>query len=142
MNGNIEYFYCIFAIILLVGRVDGFSSSSSFVCRGVHGYRRKVFHLHASESEESMNSDSPRMRDKVKKFAKSIIVKPMTVVAPRAIADILTDATTGAVEVAKETIDDVKAGGSIQSSRAFSRILEQEAEMQVDTVEALDAIVL
>jgi len=93
----------------------------------------------ASENNEGKR---PKIRDKVKKFAKTIIVKPITTVAPKAIAEILTDATTGAVEVAWETLDELKKGGSIRSSTAFSQILEKEAEMQGDTAEALDAIAL
>lgn len=91
----------------------------------------------------------PKMREKVKSFAKSIMVKRMTTVAPRAIAELLTDATKGAAEVAMETMEEFgeikKEGGSastMRTSEVFSRILEQEAEMQGDTAEALDTIAL
>ncbi len=86
--------------------------------------------------------NSPRFRTKVKKLAKNILIQPISTVAPQAIAEILTDATTGAIEVTKETLDEIRAGGTIRSSKAFSRILEEEAEMQGSTAEALDTIAL
>lgn len=100
-----------------------------------------------NDSQEHYNqvtssANRQRFRDRMKNLAKSIIVKPMSTVDPQAIAEILTDATTGAVEVARETIDEIKVGGSIRSSKAFSRILEEEAEMQGNTAEALDTIAL
>ena len=102
-----------------------------------------------SASENENLAKKTKIRDKVKSFAKSIIVKPMTTVAPRAIAELLTDATKGAAEVAKETIEELgeirKEGGSASTMRAsevYSRILEQEAEMQGDTAAALDTIAL
>ncbi len=96
----------------------------------------------SKDKQDVSGEERPKIRDKMKKFAKTIIVKPMTTVAPKAIAELLTDATTGAVDMAWETIDDLKKGGSIRSSAAMSRILEKEAEMQGDTAEALDSIVL
>lgn len=96
----------------------------------------------AKDKQDGSGEERPKIRDKMKKFAKTIIVKPMTTVAPKAIAELLTDATTGAVDMAWGTIDDLKKGGSIRSSAAMSRILEKEAEMQGDTAEALDSIAL
>ena len=104
----------------------------------------KMAHKDTREHYDQVNSSQnrQRFRDTMKNLAKSIIVKPMSTVDPQAIAEILTDATTGAVAVAKETIDEIKVGGSIRSSKAFSRILEEEAEMQGNTAEALDTIAL
>ncbi len=95
-----------------------------------------------ANDDQDLSMDKKRFRRRVKDFAKSIIVKPISTVAPYAIAEVLTDATYGAVEVAKETIDEINAGGSIRSSKAFSRILQKEAEMEGSTAEALDTIAL
>ena len=140
--------FCVVVAMLSLQKIHAFQNPP-IVCRGVQHCRGEICHVHSMSlsrfENEDMNNggeDKVRMRDKMKKFAKSIIVKPMAAVAPKAIADILSDATIGATEIAKETMDDLKAGGSIRSSVAFSRILEQEAKMEGNTAEALDTIAL
>lgn len=136
-----------FALLSALKGCDGFQSPLAGAHRGTQIHR--IYMAPSSENDvtEGSNRDNsihyrPKMRDKVKKFAKSIIVRPMTAVAPQAIAEILADATTGAVEVAKDSVEELKKGGRIRTSQAFSHILETEAEMEGSTAEALDSIAL
>jgi len=110
----------------------------------------------SNDEDPSRSSSRQRMRSKLKKFAKSIIVRPTTTVdstaRPQDIVEILADASLNAVEIAKETVhmyaterseklaDTSK--GMIRNSRALSEMLEAEAEMEGDTAMALDTIAL
>merc|ERR1712238_531257 len=82
-----------------------------------------------------------KIRDKVKNIAKNLIMNPVIKsVAPQAIAEILTDATSEVEEASKVRMKG-DFGGLIRS-RSISSILEMEAAMQGDTLVALDSIAL
>ena len=105
-------------------------------------------HSNAVESKRTL------MKRKVKDFAKSIMIKPITQVASgKAIADILTDATSTAMDLAVDEVYEARkvlkvisetksSSSSIRSSAAFSHLIDAEAAMEGDTVEALDRIAL
>jgi len=89
---------------------------------------------------------SSRM-ERITNFAKTLMVRPIGTAAPKAIADILTDATYGAVDLAVDEVSKVAslaatAGTRIIRSRAFSRILEEGATLEGDTYLSLDKIAL
>ena len=94
----------------------------------------------------------------MKKLAKSIIVKPMEIVAPQSIAELLTDAavsgvikeinvntatttSTAAMNNGSSSISSNSGGGG-SADDVVTQILEEEKEMQIDIAEALDNIAL
>lgn len=96
----------------------------------------------ASEGQESHKATHKKrgnIRNKVSEIAKRIVTKPIATVAPQAIAEILTDATTGAVDLA---LEEVSRLGKIRQRLSYSDILEKEAAMEGDTAIALDTIAL
>ena len=114
-----------------------------------------VLDAFADDFKESEDSGDERIYGKtkssrierIKNFAKTIIVRPIGTAAPKAIADILTDATYGAVDLAVDEVSKVAsyaatAGSRIIRSRAFSKILEEEATLEGDTNISLDKIAL
>jgi hypothetical protein len=99
-----------------------------------------VTHDENTDSQQPLsNKKRSNIRSKVSEIAKRIVTKPITTVAPQAIAEILTDATTGAVDLA---LEEVSRLGKIRQRISFSDILEKEAAMESDTVIALDTIAL
>lgn len=113
-----------------------------------------------NEASGSRKSSSTKIRDKMKKLAKSIIVKPMEIVAPQSIAELLTDAavsgvikeinvntatttSTAAMNNGSSSISSNSGGGGGGSADdVVTQILEEEKEMQIDIAEALDNIAL
>eukprot|EP00555_Chaetoceros_dichaeta_P009837 CAMPEP_0198255230 /NCGR_PEP_ID=MMETSP1447-20131203/5388_1 /TAXON_ID=420782 /ORGANISM="Chaetoceros dichaeta, Strain CCMP1751" /LENGTH=564 /DNA_ID=CAMNT_0043941549 /DNA_START=229 /DNA_END=1923 /DNA_ORIENTATION=+ len=84
------------------------------------------------------------------KLAKSIIVKPISTVAPQNIANLLTDATVNAVDLAKEEVA-TKVSNTYttpttptQTSRidATINLLQNQATIESDATVALDALTL
>lgn len=92
-----------------------------------------------SRQQSSSNKKRGKIRSKVSEIAKRIVTKPITAVAPQAIAEILTDATTGAVDLA---LEEVSLLGKLRRTISYSDILEKEAAMESDTAIALDTIAL
>jgi hypothetical protein len=112
-----------------------------------------------NEASGSRKSSSTKIRDKMKKLAKSIIVKPMEIVAPQSIAELLTDAavsgvikeinvntatttSTAAMNNGSSSISSNSGGGGGSADDVVTQILEEEKEMQIDIAEALDNIAL
>jgi hypothetical protein len=111
-------------------------------------YRLDLTTLRGSiDSEDNVDPKSRSAKssriERIKNFAKTII----PTAGPKAIADILTDATYGAVDLAVDEVSKVaslaaSAGNRIIRSRAFSKILEEEASLEGDTHMSLDKIAL
>jgi len=110
-----------------------------------HGHENGCGALFASSTDDSSSSSSGnklRMRDRLKR----IVTKPISKVIPKAIAEVLRDATAGAVDLA---IDEAgRLGGGVQKSStlrqsmAYSDLLEKEAAMESETALAMDTIAL
>jgi len=100
-----------------------------------------------SVDEPMLGKGKSSRMERIKKFAKTIMIRPIGTAAPKAIADILTDATYGAVDLAVDEVSKVAslaatAGSRIIRSRAFSNILEEGATLEGDTHISLDKIAL
>lgn len=106
-----------------------------------------------NQTLDAYESKRAKMRQKVKDFAKTIMIKPIKQAASgKVIADILTDATSVAVDLAVDEVSEArkalkeissgKSSSSLRSSAAFSHLLEAEAAFEGDTSEALDSIAL
>jgi hypothetical protein len=93
----------------------------------------------SQQVQDLSNKKRGNIRSKVTEIAKRIVTKPIAAVAPQAIAEILTDATTGAVDLA---LEEVSRLGKIRQRISYSDILEKEAAMESDTAIALDTIAL
>lgn len=104
---------------------------------------RNRLSIRTNESEETETLDmkkSSRVRDRISKFAKSIVVQPISKVARgNSVAALLTDATLTAVDMAAEEISNIQ---KIRKRLSFSELLEKEAMMESDTLIAMDAIAL
>mmetsp|Transcript_7976 Transcript_7976/g.15027 ORF Transcript_7976/g.15027 Transcript_7976/m.15027 type:complete len:565 (-) Transcript_7976:46-1740(-) len=110
------------------------------------GTKRTLLYVTHDENTNGDHQQQPlpdkkrgNIRSKVSEIAKRIVTKPITAVAPQAIAEILTDATTGAVDLALEEVNRL---GKLRQRISYSDILEKEAAMESDTVIALDTIAL
>ena len=106
-----------------------------------------------NQTLDAYESKRAKMRQKVKDFAKTIMIKPIKQAASgKVIADILTDATSVAVDLAVDEVSEArkvlkqmssgKSSSSLRSPAAFSHLLEAEAAFEGDTSEALDSIAL
>jgi len=80
-----------------------------------------------------------RIRDRVSSLAKRIVAKPIATVVPKAVAELIYDATKGSVDLA---LDEVSRIGALRQTLAYSDIIEKEAAMEGDTARALDTIAL
>ena len=84
-----------------------------------------------------------KLRKKVSKLAKRIVPKPIVdSVAPQAIAEIITDATSGALDIALEEASRLSSQVKDDGAFKYTEILEKEAIIESDTEIALDNIAL
>ena len=118
------------------------------ISHGIHASAHDVNDSDDRGDEINIISKTKSSRmERIKKFAQTIMVRPIGTAAPKAIADILTDATYGAVDLAVDEVSKVAtlaatAGSRIIRSRAFSRIIEEGATLEGDTNMSLDKIAL
>ena len=134
-----------FVAFSMIGGGDAFQPTRTQIkvnaATGTHPLVQNDGILKASKGDQNNDvsysqSRRKRIRDKVSTLAKKIVTKPITAVAPQAIASILTDSTLEAVDLA---LDEVNRIGTI---RKYDDILEKEVAMERDTAVALDTIAL
>jgi len=134
-----------FALALIIAeKTQAFSSTPPFPRAGYLSYsstRTVAIYMAGDESAEGKGQKKrQKIMATVSKLTNRIVKKPIPAVAPKAILELITDATKGSMDLALEEVS--RVGGGMRQTLTYSDIIEKEAAMEGDTARALDTIAL